>query len=388
MYDKYSQFYYNGVHSSVYNLFYVNETGGLTYPFSPSFTQNFVTPMYQGRTYFLGTDLQQTTYNLTLAASKLSNSELNAIFDWLNIGKPSYITFDAFPNYSQLVVITSIGESTIYPKEWRNGLVENIIEFTITLESVGDPFPKTKTLTLAREKNKLIRDTQTKLPIAVTTEAEGTRTVFKVLNWTSIKQYVTLNLSGSSINVDGNLNTLYQIKGYPNGGNYGVRLDGETGIGLITSGASQDIGLLVDTKATEVISNGPLVIPVGLVFSGKLKLDLSKPNDLTQYFEVPLTGSYEIAVLPPTTPISNTVEYSLHTDTENKGIYPGEGGAAHLPFTSSGSSLKIPIVDRELNSWVLPGEQEYHVLVTKPYLITVTGTQATATLEMSYRNRL
>ena len=58
MHDEFLYFTFNGVHSSKFGVFYTNSAGGFSYPLVPTFTQNFVRPMYQGVTYHLGTDMQ------------------------------------------------------------------------------------------------------------------------------------------------------------------------------------------------------------------------------------------------------------------------------------------------------------------------------------------
>lgn len=385
MNDRYSQFYFNGVHSSVYNLFYVNHEGGLEYPLAPTFTQNFVSPMYQGVSYHLGTDYQQQVFNFTLAAGSLSNAERRAIFDWLNVGKPAYIIFDAFPNYRQRVIITNIGNAMVYPREWKNGLIENIVEFEIELKTVGYPFPETKALTLASSaaNGTKILDTQSKLPIMI--RLAGIPLTYKVINWTTIEQHVTFTANGSSITLSSPNGIIYDVNGFLDGGAYGIKVDGETGIGTIVSGLADNVGRLVEEVALKVDTQGPIKIPSQLLFSGKIKLDPTETTNLTNFFDENTIGPYEIAVLPPESPTTNTVVYPLGSDGDSKGIYPGESGTFYSPHHISTGSLSIPSFT---NNWTVPGKKEYHVLVTRPYNLSVTGTLNDSSVQLSYRNRL
>lgn len=399
--DKYTQFRFNGVHSSAYNLFYVNNDGGLRYPFSPSFSQNTTRPMYQGRTFYLGTDVGEQVFQLTLAAEKLTNAERRAIFDWLDIRKPSYITFDAFPNYKQKVVITSIGEGAIYPREWKNGLIENIVEFPVEMRTVGNPYPETDTLVLTSTDpvRSIIKDPETRLPVAeVVTSSNLTRS-FRIYNWTNIDQYFSLVSSAQgSLEVKSSLDNkiLYSII---KTGEFILDIDGDTGIGRLLSNG----GALAETvSGVEVTSDGPLLIPNNIVYSGRVKLDLTTGtlgdyvNTIGGLLKSNWSFPLQIAVLP----LQKETVHTSAVEGGSVGVYPstksdtGGEDILHEPvsiYVPNANALSTLSINRITYPWITNGEDYYHVIITQPSLITTTGgvgSVLATTLKMSYRNRL
>lgn len=408
--DKYTQFTFNGVHSSAYNLFYTND-GGLSYPFSPSFTQNVVRPMYQGRSYYLGTDVGENVYKFTFAAEKLTNAERRAIFDWLDIGKPGYIKFDAFPNYKQKVVITNIGEGTIYPREWKNGLIENIVEFSVEMQTVGNPYPQTDTFALANRDAKgniiedldgaIIKDPETRLPVAeIVTSSDPNRICsFRIYNWTSINQYFSLVSSAqNNLEVKSSLDDkiLYSIE---KTGAFTLDIDGETGIGRLSSSGD---ALAETVSGVEVTSDGPLLVPNNIVYNGRVKLDLTTDhlddyvNTIGGLLKSNWSFPLQIAILP----LQKETVHTSAVEGGSVGVYPstksdtGGEDILHEPvsiYVRDDDALSTLSINRVTYPWITNGEDYYHVIITQPSLITVTGGAGSvlaATLKMSYRNRL
>lgn len=405
--DRYTQFRFNGVHSSAYNLFYVNNDGGLRYPFSPSFSQNTIRPMYQGRTFYLGTDVGEQVFKFTFAAEKLTNAERRAIFDWLDIGKPSYITFDAFPNYKQRVVITSIGEGAIYPREWRNGLIENIVEFSIEMQTIGNPYPQTDTLVLAGtdDVGSIIKDPETRLPVAELVTSSNLVQSFRIYNWTNINQYFSLVSSASdslegaqgSLEVKSSLDSkiLYSII---KTGKFTLDIDGDTGIGRLLSNG----GALAETvSGVEVTSDGPLLVPSNIVYSGRVKLDLTTDTlgDCIDTIGGLLKSNWSFPLQIAVLPLQKETVHTSAVEGGAIGVYPstksttGGEDIPHEPvsiYVEDADTLESSI-DRVTYPWITNGEDYYHVIITQPSLITVTGGAASelyTILKMSYRNRL
>lgn len=398
--DKYTQFRFNGVHSSAYNLFYVNNDGGLRYPFSPSFSQNTTRPMYQGRTFYLGTDVGEQVFNFTFAAERLTNAERRAIFDWLDIKKPSYITFDAFPNYKQKVIITNIGEGAIYPREWRNGLIENIVEFSVEMQTVGNPYPETDILVLAGtdDVGSIIKDPETRLPVAEVITSSNLVQSFRIYNWTNINQYFSLVSSAQgSLEVKSSLDNkiLYSII---KTGTFTLDIDGEMGIGrLLSSG-----GVLAETvSGVEVTSDGPLLVPNNIIYNGRVKLNLTTDalGGLLDTIGGLLKSNWNYPIQIAVLPLQKETVHTSAVEGGSIGVYPstksGTGGedTLHEPvsiYVEDVDALESSI-DRVTYPWITNGEDYYHVIITQPSLITVTGGVGSAlstTLKMSYRNRL
>lgn len=388
--DKYTQFTFNGVHSSAYNLFYTND-GGLSYPFSPSFTQNVVRPMYQGRSYYLGTDVGENVYKFTFAAEKLTNAERRAIFDWLDIGKPGYIKFDAFPNYSQKVIITSIGDGSLYLREWTNGLVQNIIEFPVTMETVGNPYPQTDLLHASyQDAEVIVRDPETLLPVIKAQENK-----FNIYNWTSINQYYTLGFNANqtaTVSLDEPVEkTIYEIKKALT--QMSVTIDGETGVSRLLSE-----GGVIAEQSAEVYSDGPLVVPPALIFNGRAKFNFYNPlikSQIANFFDVLAKrddiGDAMIAIIPAQQETTTTQVL----DGASKGSFPAHpiSKVAYSPYFSEGTveSYSTLIDDLLANlvlyPWIENKEMYYHFIIAEPYIINLYNT-TNAWLEMSYRNRL
>lgn len=354
MADKYLHFTYAGIHSSTYNLFYVNEGEGLTYPFLPSFTQKTSAPLYQQYTYFMGTDYGQTTYSLNLATQKLTNTELRAIINWLKVDTPQYISFDAFPHYQHKVILTDISQITVFPKEWDNGLIENIATFNVTFMSVETPYPVSKdiySITNSSSNSNPTRDTETRLPILERkSREENTITqeqtvVFSVNNFTALNQYLQIDFTNSpnfNIYLDGK--SYYSISNTSTPTNTKI----QTEFGYITDRSTNSlIEELVDS--TNLLNNGPMKIPSNLVYHGTMKKVSSDANGVLQYKQD--TGSTNIGKADFGTAFQNL----LDTEQVQFNLYLFK---------------KVNSTDNSLWSQVLPMKATYSSIMNKFTLVT------------------
>lgn len=381
MHDEFLYFTFNGVHSSKFGVFYTNSAGGFSYPLVPTFTQNFVRPMYQGVTYHLGTDMQSAVYKMTLAAGKLQEYDRKGIFNWLNIGHPSTIIFDLFPVYEQRVMITNIGEPMLYPRKMANGLVETLIEFDIEMTSVGGAYPYQHHDLASDISGGIFREREFELEVLREKEYG-----YEFINWTTINQYLNFELDNSrsvSVTIDGN--EVYNITAFPNNQSKMISIDGETGIGF--AGEEGNL-VLAETIAGKVSSNGPLVIKPGLVGEGTVKINNLEPTSLDPGF---YDNGYGLgidedkpiyaAIMPPRNEKTETYLYENRTMPGNE-----EDGNWKPYVVAITSNDAIPPFVTE---WTTEKEDEYYVMFAQPADIIINTTDnAELTFRIHYRNKL
>ena len=99
-------------------------------------------------------------------------------------------------------------------------------------------------------------------------------------------------------------------------------------------------------------------------------------------------------------PLQKETVHTSVVEGGSVGVYPstksGAGGEdiLHEPvsiYVEDANKLSTLSIDRITYPWITNGEDYYHVIITQPSLITVTGgagSPLTTTLKMSYRNRL
>lgn len=111
--DDYVGFTWNNVHSSTFNCF-IENTGHLEFVGAPSFSNNFVSPAFQTRTYYTGMQNQSKKFQLNLVFYQLTLSELNAAFHWLDrtIVSDFYFDYEEYWKYS--CKLSSIGNIEKY----------------------------------------------------------------------------------------------------------------------------------------------------------------------------------------------------------------------------------------------------------------------------------
>ena len=69
---KFLTFTFDGVNSSKYNVYVVNEGDSISLPSSPSFTDQIASPSYQNTTYYLGTNISTKTFTLNCIAKDVT----------------------------------------------------------------------------------------------------------------------------------------------------------------------------------------------------------------------------------------------------------------------------------------------------------------------------
>lgn len=106
--DDYVGFTWNNVHSSSHNCF-IENTGHLEFVGAPDFTNNFVSPAFQTRTYYTGMQNSSKKFSLNLVFYQLTLQELNAAFKWLDRTIISDLFFDYEPYWKYSCKLASIG---------------------------------------------------------------------------------------------------------------------------------------------------------------------------------------------------------------------------------------------------------------------------------------
>lgn len=115
--DKYTGFTWDSVHSSHYNCF-IENTGHLDFQPAPDFSNNFISPQFQTRTYYTGTQNGSKKITLNLVFVGLTLHELNAAMHWLDRRKIADLYFDYSPFWKYTCKLSAIGtmEKYVYGK--------------------------------------------------------------------------------------------------------------------------------------------------------------------------------------------------------------------------------------------------------------------------------
>lgn len=111
--DDYVGFTWNNVHSSAYNCF-IENTGHLEFVGAPDFSNNFVSPAFQTRTYYTGMQNSSKKFSLNLVFYQLTLQELNAAFRWLDRTIVSDLFFDYEPYWKYSCKLASISAMEKY----------------------------------------------------------------------------------------------------------------------------------------------------------------------------------------------------------------------------------------------------------------------------------
>ena len=106
--DDYVGFTWNNIHSSAHNCF-IENTGHLEFVGAPDFSNNFVSPAFQTRTYYTGMQNGSKKFQLSLVFYQLSLAELNAAFHWLDRTIVSDLYFDYEPYWKYSCKLSAIG---------------------------------------------------------------------------------------------------------------------------------------------------------------------------------------------------------------------------------------------------------------------------------------
>lgn len=105
---EYTGFTWKNIHSSRFNCFIENK-GTLTFEPAPSFSNNFVSPEFQSRTYYTGTQNSNKSITFNLVFYNLTLHELNAAMRWLNRFDISDLFLDYAPYWKYTCKLASIG---------------------------------------------------------------------------------------------------------------------------------------------------------------------------------------------------------------------------------------------------------------------------------------
>lgn len=106
--DDYVGFTWNNIHSSAHNCF-IENTGHLDFVGAPDFSNNFVSPAFQTRTYYTGMQNGSKKFSLNLVFYQLSLAELNAALHWLDRTIVSDLYFDYEPYWKYSCKLAAIG---------------------------------------------------------------------------------------------------------------------------------------------------------------------------------------------------------------------------------------------------------------------------------------
>lgn len=131
--DDYMFFTFNGVHSSKYNLFVVNNGDGYEWITDTGASAQFESPQYQGYSYYLGTSRTQKTIPFNLIAEGLTQNEMKEMLLWLEEGNTGLLFTDWNIDWGYDVVISKVSN----PKMLINSN-NSVIEFSIEFTTIGE----------------------------------------------------------------------------------------------------------------------------------------------------------------------------------------------------------------------------------------------------------
>lgn len=133
---KYLYFTFDGVSSSKFGLFYINQGEDLTFPFLPSFNDNIVTPMYQGSGYLAGVDITNRQIQFKCWVDAATPETVNNIRQWLNTEKIGDLVLDHELAFKYRAKITNLSNFAHYFQEEN----KTSYEFSITFTTVESPY--------------------------------------------------------------------------------------------------------------------------------------------------------------------------------------------------------------------------------------------------------
>lgn len=129
--DRYMYFTFNGIHSSKYNLFIINDNN-LVIENNVGESSEFITAMFQEGSYYAGTRKSQKIFKRKCAAEGLTLSQYKAMMKWLSAGTAGFLVFDSNPYWGWTVVLEQVGDATFAERQ-RN----LIVEFELTWKTAG-----------------------------------------------------------------------------------------------------------------------------------------------------------------------------------------------------------------------------------------------------------
>lgn len=140
--DDYIGFTWNNIHSSHFNCF-IENTGHLNFVGAPDFSNNFISPAFQTRTYYTGMQSSSKKLNFNLVLFDCTLADVNSALLWLDRSIISDFYFDYEPYWKYSCKLSNIGvmEKYITGRAQVNGRVHDLYlcRFTVTFETVYHP---------------------------------------------------------------------------------------------------------------------------------------------------------------------------------------------------------------------------------------------------------
>lgn len=386
--DKFLYFTYNGVHSSEYGAFYENNGEDISFPFSHNISHELATPLYQNRVYWLGANKESKEFQLNIAVTEKTLFETEEIFEWLDPTTPGKLVIDYRPNYSYEVLITNISAPTMIPRMLSNGLVKNILMFSVTFTTYNNHLAETIEPYSTNVEDWLLNkevwhEPDYLYPIMIS----NTKGIYNFVNWSKENQYIKINAISSVFEVKKSdkkgVKTFYK---YSLPTNKSVRLNTEIG-SLIESGKLLEFNF----PKEEILNKGPMPIEPGSVFRGKIKIEKNgsiatvKLNN--KFKEFGLAKDFIMVFELQIDEETPMVELDKREGDKYTGTYPGAEyqGKKFVMFPDyligslQGDSINFNILDIELPSDLSS------VKVNIAVINKIEVTAADHVLEMKYR---
>lgn len=136
MEDKYLYFSFDEVHSSVYNCFYSNNGEDKNFPMFPVFNDSTETPLFQKRSYYLGTSKDNKDFPFNCVCEKVTLNQFRQLQKWLSAEKIANLSLDFVPNYHWKVKIKSFSIVSLFPLDERKTTFH--CTFTLTFRTLDD----------------------------------------------------------------------------------------------------------------------------------------------------------------------------------------------------------------------------------------------------------
>ena len=130
MKDKYLYFTFDGINSSYYNCFYINNGEDLSFPAFPQFSDNTSSPLFQQHTYYLGTSINNRTFTFNCACDLLDIQDFKKIQTWLAIDKISTLKLDFLELYHFNVKVSSLSNILFLPQSNNKFYCTFTVDFT------------------------------------------------------------------------------------------------------------------------------------------------------------------------------------------------------------------------------------------------------------------
>lgn len=282
--DNFLYFTYNGVHSSEFDTFYVNNGEDISFPFSHNVSHKLVSPLNQDRSYWLGSNRGDKKFSMELAVKDKTFYDTEKIFEWLDPSEPGELIIDYRANYLYKVIIDKITDPKIIPRELPNGLIENILLFSITFTSINSHVAETVTpyqfTNADASREKYFYEPDYLFPIAYSKSG-----IYHFINWSSQPQQLDIESKGARFkltHINSIENQLIRAAhvgvGEPNllpHYDYSILRSESIEMRLNT-----DVGSLVEGRRLleykrpkdKITNRGPLPLKSGLVFSGKVEI--------------------------------------------------------------------------------------------------------------------